>query len=261
MKFDNRNAKAYTGPDSLSGTMPRNGVTYLPAPDVGLNKEELEKSTRRVKKGSVSDLVVEPRPPFKPETPVHIFRPMRVIILNGPPGCGKDTLAELVNTENPDISLASFKKPMFSIAIAAAGVTEREWFDRYNDRELKDAPWDKLGGLSQRKFMIMISEEWIKPVFGKNHFGKLAARQCDNYITLFTDGGFVDEVQEICEQFGKRNVTLVHVYREDVTFEGDSRSYVQLSGVNTVNLQLADGDIEGGKADLEKIIKGVQHDS
>lgn len=230
MSFNNRSSKAYTGPSN-------HGITYLPEDnplpaDRPVTAQEVVATLQR---------------------PVHIFRPMKVLILNGPPGCGKDTLANLVSDK--DVSLASFKKPMFSIAIAAAGVSEAEWFQRYDDRELKELPWDKLNGLSQRDFMIKISEEWIKPVFGKTHFGKLAASQCDNYVTLFTDGGFADEVLEICDLFGKRNVTLIHVYRDGTSFEKDRRSYVQIAGLNTVPLHLTEGDIETGLKDLKDIIE------
>ena len=91
----------------------------------------------------------------------------KVIILNGPAGCGKDTLARALVEMGFAKGVASFKNPMFNIAMAALGQDAyREFLDGYDDRARKEKPEGFLNGLSRRQFMIAISEQFIKQVFG-----------------------------------------------------------------------------------------------
>ena len=123
-----------------------------------------------------------------------------VLIMNAPPGSGKDTLAGdddwcqrvgdmlLVDYQidkggpfSCDVKHISFKRGMFDILPSILNVgldpdDANEFYDRYDDRALKEQPWDKLGGLSPRQFMIFLSENFMKVVFGKDVFGKFSAR-------------------------------------------------------------------------------------
>lgn len=61
-----------------------------------------------------------------------------IIILNGPPGCGKDTIAAYLTGHRYQAVKASFKQPMFDIAFSMLGVYRYdEFMDLYNDREQK----------------------------------------------------------------------------------------------------------------------------
>lgn len=167
-----------------------------------------------------------------------------VIILNGPPGCGKDTIAEeMRNTIG--FHKCSFKEPMFTIALSASGISELDWWSRYYDRSLKEEPWDRLGGLSCREFLIKISEEWIKPVFGPNAFSKLAFSQVKPGVSVFSDGGFSEEFNEMVAEFGRRNVKLVRLHRDGYSFAGDSRDYLQGEdwGVDVLDYSIRDGEV------------------
>jgi hypothetical protein len=107
-----------------------------------------------------------------------------------------------------------------------------DWFQRYNNRVLKETPWSRLGGLSQREFLIKISEEWVKPIFGKDYYGKVAGEAADNELlwdhnVVFSDGGFQEEFDTIKSIVGKENILLVRLYREGASWEGDSRGYLK----------------------------------
>uniref|UniRef100_A0AAU8BUL2 ATP-binding protein n=1 Tax=Salmonella phage PMBT35 TaxID=3137287 RepID=A0AAU8BUL2_9VIRU len=156
----------------------------------------------------------------------------KIIILNAPPGAGKDTIGGLVKDESPvPLRLLSFKQPMFEIALAILGPGKYQKFLlAYNDREQKEKPHDFLNGLSCREFMIWISEHVIKPRFGNGYFGKRFAEEAErgDIPVICTDGGFPDEVIELVR--GGHEVKVCRLHRQGYTFEGDSRDYIRING-------------------------------
>lgn len=163
-----------------------------------------------------------------------MFKPMPVVILNGPPSCGKDTLAKMLAVNGLQVVHLEMKEALFNVAIQSSGLTKEEWFTRYNNRLLKEEPWEVLGGLSQRQFLIKISEEWMKPLFGNEVFGqRMAARACEEQdkaegkaTIVFTDGGFKEELDAMVNWIGEKHVLLVRIHRRGCSFEGDSRNYL-----------------------------------
>lgn len=169
---------------------------------------------------------------------------MKIIVLNGPPGCGKDTIATHIQNRLFDAEVVTFKDPMFNVAIAMLPMSEADFFERYNDRELKELPWDALGGLTCRQFMIKISEEWMKPLLGKDIFGRLAVSAVEKLgyggttLCIFSDSGFQEEFTFLQDAFGKENVHLIRLEREGFDFTGDSRNYIAAEGSPFTNISL-----------------------
>lgn len=175
----------------------------------------------------------------------------KIIILNAPPGAGKDTIGNMVERWSREhVVKMSFKAPMFEIALAILGSHDYgKFLDAYNDRERKEKPLDILSGKTPREFMIWISEDVIKPQFGKQYFGKRFNQEARKsvYPIICTDGGFQDEVIALIE--AGHNVQVCRLHRENFTFEGDSRNYIQLpigwhgvNGYGEHDLFLRDGD-------------------
>lgn len=178
----------------------------------------------------------------------------KIIILNAPPHAGKDTIGNmLIDTTNfYHIVHMSFKAPMFKIAKAMLGESGYDKFmAAYNDRNQKEKPQAFLNGKSPREFMIWISEDVIKPQFGKQYFGERFsqdAKQLGRFHPIIcTDGGFPDEVIKLVEDGHK--VKLCRLHRTGFTFQGDSRDYISLPvewhGVNDYeecDFILIDGD-------------------
>lgn len=164
----------------------------------------------------------------------------RLILFNGPARSGKDTAADhLVQSKGA----YAFK---FSGPIKAA---IKATFDLHPDEvdyveSIKDEPTVIFEGLSYRNAQISFSEGWLKPTFGQEVFGRLAARRLRNNMTqdpvqrlyVCSDSGFASEVEPLLEVFKPENVLLVCIYRDGKTFEGDSRSYIKLPGVTTISL-------------------------
>lgn len=151
----------------------------------------------------------------------------KVIILNAPPGAGKDTIGRMI-AEKYECDLFCFKQPMFDIALAMLGSNRFSIFmDAYDDRERKEKPLDILNGKSPRQFMIWISEDVIKPQFGADYFGRRVAEEVRKFGTVVcTDGGFEDEVIALIN--AGINVSLYRLHRSGYAFDGDSRDYIYL---------------------------------
>ncbi len=169
-------------------------------------------------------------------------RKPKLIILNGPPGCGKDTIARLFVKQLMHTELR-FKGELVRVALLIARISEVTWNERYNNRALKEAPWDLLGGLTQRQYLIKVSEEWIKPVFGKGYFGKALANEAAalGRDVVVSDGGFIEEVGAVIAGTD-HEIHVVRLHRQGFTYEGDSRSYVYNSGAIEHDVALVGGE-------------------
>lgn len=180
----------------------------------------------------------------------------KIIILNGPASIGKDTIGNAL-AKDYNCTLTSFKRSMFEIAESILGAKAfSEFITAYDDRNHKELPHDFLGGKTCREFMIWIGESVVKPLFGKQQFGKLMSEHinlCDEGFTFVcTDGGFPDEVIPLVED--GHDVTMVRLFMDGKTFVGDSRDYIRIkeshfpdcNKYQEYDVHLVNGDIEGG---------------
>lgn len=176
----------------------------------------------------------------------------KVIILNGPAGCGKDTLAWALVEMGYAKGGTSFKYPMFNIALATLGPDAyHDFLDGYNDRARKEKPEGFLNGLSRRQFMIAISEQFVKPVLGDDYFGKYLAENLPDGDEVFvvSDGGFASEVTPVVA--AGHDVRIVRLHREGYTFDEDSRGYLYgISGVKDYDIYIIPGDVMSNVSDI-----------
>lgn len=185
-----------------------------------------------------------------------------IIILNGPPGCGKDTIAAYLTGHRYPAVKASFKQPMFDIAFSMLGVYRYdEFMDLYNDREQKEKPQVILGGKSPRQFMIWISEDVMKPVFGDHYFGRRMVEEihemCRDLTVVISDGGFTEEIKPLVK--AGHEVHICRLHRDGFTFAGDSRDYIDLSGyhyrIHHYDFHLQDGKPELAVSEIVNAVK------
>lgn len=115
----------------------------------------------------------------------------------------------------------------------------------YNDRDKKEQPQKELGGLTYREFMIHISEDIMKPLYGDDVFGKRAAQVCVDALyfghknVVFSDGGFIDEVKALHEE--GLEVIVIRLHRDGYTFVGDSRRYIYPDFCRSFDVTLNEG--------------------
>jgi len=148
-----------------------------------------------------------------------------IVILNGPPGSGKDEAASLFK-EVFGFGNLSFKYQLFKETINHFEV-DKDWFmEGYDDREVKEKKEFALKEMSRREAMIHVSEDIVKPKNGKDYFGRMVAEEIeDGKSYAIADGGFIEELEPIIEKLGEENIVLVQITREGHDFSTDSRRY------------------------------------
>lgn len=171
-------------------------------------------------------------------------KPIKIILLNGPPASGKDLIARSLLELYEDSVHMEVKDRLFKISKSITGIHSDTWDSRYNIRQYKEMPWDKLPidestgeHHSQRSWLGYLSEDIIKPNLGDDYFGKFAADSILRDATLmdtfdisrsfyvFSDSGFEGEADCILD-IPNSEVYLIRLFREGCSFEADTRSYL-----------------------------------
>lgn len=157
----------------------------------------------------------------------------KIFVLNAPPRCGKDTVTNKM-IEECGLRTASFKYPLYNLFVHTTGMPASEFLVKYEEDGWKDTPHEFLNGKTVRQLLIHISENYIKPFYGDDYFGKWVA----DYIKfaeqdaekemcwVIPDGGFQPEFNAMKEVFGDRLV-IISMEREGFRdFSGDSRGWI-----------------------------------
>ena len=188
---------------------------------------------------------------------------MKVLILNGPPGIGKDTLANMLCEVAPVIR-GEFKHFLYVEAAQwiqdyvkdAENITTAIVKARNENRELKELPW--FLELSVRRILQIVSEDVVKPAIGKDYFGRIAAKYWygKHIHHVISDGGFSEEVNAVCDKFGAENVTVIRLKAPGFTFETDSRKYLMRDEVacRVITLEVIRGKPESTVKYLKDIL-------
>ena len=151
-----------------------------------------------------------------------------VIILNGPPGSGKDTIADFIAAEFNAEHLR-FKTKLYAITALINNLDFDEFMKIATDQNTKDSV--KLArGLTARQLIIETSENVIKPYYGKEYFGNDVGDsilKSDKSLFVLSDGGFPEELSSMigvgCLNYS--DVVIVKLYRTGCNFDNDSRTY------------------------------------
>ncbi len=157
---------------------------------------------------------------------------MKIVFLNGPPHCGKDSASDRLREAMGSIVQMKFADPLKDSVCGMLGISRAEL------ERVKDIPHVALNGETPRMLLIRLSEDLIKPVYGDQFFGKIAVGKLDklpmNAIVVFSDSGFLSEAIPVVTAFGITNCVKVEIHRGGMTFAGDSRSYWKMDGLRTV---------------------------
>lgn len=182
----------------------------------------------------------------------------KIVLFNGPPGSGKDTLANGIH-EIYESALVKFAAPIKENCRNIYGLTQNEWDAIDGDQQAKIEPHEAFFGQTCRQVQINFSELFLKPTHGEDIFGKLVVAKImrmKSELILVSDSGFRREAEVLVDKFGAENVLLVRIYRQGTTFEGDSRGYINLDdlGVDRYEL-LNNGSIKEAVHQVEMVMK------
>ncbi len=173
--------------------------------------------------------------------PVEVSAPRpvqtRVIFLNGPPGSGKDTIANQLYLEGG--RHLKFAAPLKAAARAMFKLPDDLWYvlEQNGSQEAKTEIRNIFFKQSWRSLLIWLSEDVMKPKFGKDVFGQLAIRSLNvtgSPFTVFSDCGFAEEVEVVAKFVGYSNCQIWNIVRPGYDFRDDSRSYISSSRVPTI---------------------------
>lgn len=189
------------------------------------------------------------------------------VIFNGPPGCGKDTLANMLVKDGQCVfTKHQFKDALYEHTARHFEVDLDKFIHYARDRILKDtASLAGLGGRTPRQALIHVSEDIYKPREGSDYFGKVEAarvrqraRDMGGTVTIvYPDGGFADEVIAIEPEFDL--LVYIRLHRDGFDFSADSRDYVHLPDsevLKSFDFQLTDGNEVQDFFNIKHLVKG-----
>lgn len=177
-----------------------------------------------------------------------------VVVLNGPPCSGKNYITDQL-IKHLSVGDITSEELMFKTGLYKE--TAKQYFMPYYDfvdiatnRFTKDLPNERLGGISPRAALINVSENYIKPLRGKDYFAKeLLENIKDKDVYIISDGGFKEEIQTLIDSPKISRLLLVQLMAPVCFFEGDSRSYIQYDVLQNHSRKLVIEPIFNSKVD------------
>lgn len=183
---------------------------------------------------------------------------IKVVLISGPKGSGKDTLARILNSQSNHLwvgwrrHIEKFAKPLMDAADAHGFGPDKSAHHPLDE--------DKLGP-TRREWMIHLSENVVKPQFGKAIYGQMCARrildrggECRlgrNNIFFISDSGFRHEAAAVMWMLGDQNCLRIHINREGCSYDGDSRSdwegFPNLRRIDVTNVEGREFDMVSAK--------------
>lgn len=180
---------------------------------------------------------------------------MKIILLNGPPRCGKDTAAAFIERKLLNVAHYKLSKPLKEGVRTMLGMT---YSDMMYLEEKKDTATDALGGMTYRQLQIDFFK-FMQERFGEAILGKIALRSMDNLIfttCVISDTGRHQEVIPLINKFGKNSIGLIELTRPGCDFDGDIRNYIQ-SELQIGHYARVDNefDLEMFELQIERVLK------
>lgn len=188
-----------------------------------------------------------------------------IVLINGPPQCGKDTIANELLMLNMDSArkVIKFADPIRE-AMQVMFPVEAQDIEKF--KEIPFSPYTELPNdepypiFTGRDLMIDFSEDYVKPHLGKDWFGIHAAKRAIAWLNgtstgtglvVVSDCGFVEEAKAFVHEIRKADredrppayVALWRVHRPGYSFMSDSRNWVADVGENSHSMIANSGDL------------------
>ncbi len=187
-----------------------------------------------------------------------------IIMFNAPPGSGKDTAADYLALRCNQARHLRLKEPLFRHVCAHYGISRQQFDLLYLERTTKEAPTPLLQGLSPRETLNHVSENVCKKQYGRDCFARALADEINldqDRLILVSDCGFREELEPMTRAVGRDRVVVVHIHRDNCTFEGDSRNWVTTGGLCREFRVDNNGTLEAFHASLDAVMTGIHSET
>ena len=169
----------------------------------------------------------------------------KIIFLNGPPSCGKDTIANLLIEKYNGVNL-KFAQPIRNSVCGLFDI-EDSMLDKVKNNKIENTSY------RIRDAMIDIGENIIKSKISRDWFGITLLNTIKKYHTnvdliVISDLGFIREFEVIYNDLKDLyDIELWKIYRPNTSFLNDSRNYIEYPKIKTRNIS-NNGDINSLKS-------------
>lgn len=187
---------------------------------------------------------------------------MKIILVNGPPGSGKDTACRIIRDLTAPLYTFHWEKFSLPHKLAFAALMNRSIdaegnVDYYEEHKSEVIP---VFGVSYRQWQIDFSEKFMKPLYGQDIFSRLLIQRLshridsEGYLTTVSDCGFQAEFNYVAPHFLLSQLCLIRLHRKGTSFTGDSREWVY--GGNHTNGHAIEnnGTIEDLRVELKSLL-------
>lgn len=174
---------------------------------------------------------------------------MKILLLSGPPGAGKDAVGAevelMLDKRGLIVERLKFAAVLREAAAGALGLSALTVQALERD---KDTPAPALLGRTWREVLIQLSEDFFKPLFGQRYFGEAmltalcGAEAAGVTHAVITDSGFPEEAEPLLVPGW--HVHHVRLSRPGHTYEGDSRRAWSGSEIGSALGHYTEGDVE-----------------
>ena len=163
-----------------------------------------------------------------------------IVLVNGPPGSGKDTVGECIRRQfgSRVDKFAKFLKEathrLYDVRGPDGAIAPHDYFESRKDR-----PCDEFNGSIPRQCYIGV-DRYLKDMHGIDILGKKLLDIISGYehwrTSVVTDSGFVDEAMVLVRHYGVDNIAIIRLHRFDCCFTNDSRGYISIPGVRSFDV-------------------------
>ncbi len=154
----------------------------------------------------------------------------KIIFLNGPPRCGKDTAADAIINYFPDITRKErLSTPLKEIASQWMGNPESK-LEKTKDVILQQHMQ------TYRSYQISVFKA-LCTVFGDEWLGRILynkIKNSDEEYFVIIDAGRTTDIQPFIRNMDSNDLMILQIMRRDCNFENDIRSYIAAPSVKTV---------------------------
>ena len=216
-----------------------------------------------------------------------------VVIFNSPANSGKDISTQYMKDYFCTGEVIAFKDELYKDTASYFNIDVEDLVEYHSDRSLKENPsllfpkyqseslkqyffsllyvigalinnryLMSLGYYSSREALIHVSESVVKPVKGKDYYGKKLVEKIEDSSERFyfvSDSGYFEEASSVADK-GYR-VIIAQLMRSGATFEGDSRSLLNKDDFKEYsNIKFCQIDNNSSLDDLYNSIVDLSYD-